>query len=150
MIARGKNASDLFPAVVKNVACKNIEVGCASFGLCFLWFVLLLLVSRFFIFNFPRLASFCFFPSSCFRKSPVALILSQWNQFATFLPKFAWTVFFHRPSCWFQVKKLVYVYLVRYAEEQQDLALLSISTFQRGLKVRSTFLSCWQDAASVN
>lgn len=34
-----------------------------------------------------------------------------------------------------QVKKLVYVYLVRYAEEQQDLALLSISTFQRGLKV---------------
>uniref|UniRef100_UPI002953E162 AP-3 complex subunit beta-2-like n=1 Tax=Panthera onca TaxID=9690 RepID=UPI002953E162 len=60
MIARGKNASDLFPAVVKNVACKNIEV-----------------------------------------------------------------------------KKLVYVYLVRYAEEQQDLALLSISTFQRGLKVSS-------------
>ncbi|KAM6119270.1 LOW QUALITY PROTEIN: AP-3 complex subunit beta-2 [Pterocles gutturalis] len=56
MIAE-KNASDLFPAVVKNVACKNIEV-----------------------------------------------------------------------------RKLVYVYLVRYAEEQQDLALLSISTFQRGLK----------------
>lgn len=34
------------------------------------------------------------------------------------------------------MKKLVYVYLVRYAEEQQDLALLSISTFQRGLKVQ--------------
>ncbi|XP_077989441.1 AP-3 complex subunit beta-2-like [Glandiceps talaboti] len=33
-----------------------------------------------------------------------------------------------------EIKKLVYVYLVRYAEEQQDLALLSISTFQRGLK----------------
>ncbi|KAI2651566.1 AP-3 complex subunit beta-1 [Labeo rohita] len=32
------------------------------------------------------------------------------------------------------LKKLVYVYLVRYAEEQQDLALLSISTFQRALK----------------
>lgn len=30
MIARGKNASDLFPAVVKNVACKNIEVGISS------------------------------------------------------------------------------------------------------------------------
>ncbi|XP_078473545.1 AP-3 complex subunit beta-2 [Lampetra fluviatilis] len=57
MVARGKNASELFPAVVKNVACKNLEV-----------------------------------------------------------------------------KKLVYVYLVRYAEEQQDLALLSISTFQRALK----------------
>lgn len=34
-----------------------------------------------------------------------------------------------------QLKKLVYVYLVRHAEEQQDLALLSISTFQRALKV---------------
>eukprot|EP00095_Tigriopus_kingsejongensis_P009742 maker-scaffold1553_size35894-snap-gene-0.10 protein:Tk09742 transcript:maker-scaffold1553_size35894-snap-gene-0.10-mRNA-1 annotation:"ap-3 complex subunit beta-2" len=57
MVARGKDASDLFPAVVKNVVSKNIEV-----------------------------------------------------------------------------KKLVYVYLTRYAEEQQDLALLSISTFQRALK----------------
>lgn len=38
-------------------------------------------------------------------------------------------------SCVGQLKKLVYVYLVRYAEEQQDLALLSISTFQRALKV---------------
>ncbi|VDO04267.1 unnamed protein product [Rodentolepis nana] len=35
-----------------------------------------------------------------------------------------------------EIKKLVYAYLVRYAEEQQDLALLSISTFQRSLKVR--------------
>ena len=33
-----------------------------------------------------------------------------------------------------QIKKLVYVYLVRYAEEQQDVALLSISTFQKALK----------------
>ncbi|XP_059480112.1 AP-3 complex subunit beta-2 isoform X2 [Neocloeon triangulifer] len=57
MVAKGREASDLFPAVVKNVVSKNIEV-----------------------------------------------------------------------------KKLVYVYLVRYAEEQQDLALLSISTFQRALK----------------
>jgi AP-3 complex subunit beta len=62
MVAKGKDASDLFPAVVKNVVSKNIEV-----------------------------------------------------------------------------KKLVYVYLVRYAEEQQDLALLSISTFQRALKVRRRF-----------
>lgn len=57
MIAKGRDASVLFPAVVKNVVSKNIEV-----------------------------------------------------------------------------KKLVYVYLERYAEEQQDLALLSISTFQRALK----------------
>lgn len=64
MVAKGKDATDLFPAVVKNVVSKNIEV-----------------------------------------------------------------------------KKLVYVYLVRYAEEQQDLALLSISTFQRALKV-SHFLVC--------
>ena len=54
MIAKGKNAGDLFPAVVKNVVSKNMEV-----------------------------------------------------------------------------KKLVYVYLMRYAEEQQDLALLSIAIFQR-------------------
>ena len=39
-----------------------------------------------------------------------------------------------------QIKKLVYLYLVRYAEEQQDLALLSISTFQKGLKVSYSFL----------
>jgi len=58
MIAKGRDASELFPSVVKNVVSKNIEV-----------------------------------------------------------------------------KKLVYVYLVRYAEQQQDLALLSISTFQRALKV---------------
>lgn len=42
-----------------------------------------------------------------------------------------------------QVKKLVYVYLVRYAEEQQDLALLSISTFQRGLKVSGLSVPSW-------
>ncbi|XP_075935724.1 AP-3 complex subunit beta-1 isoform X2 [Anarhichas minor] len=63
LIAKGKNASELFPAVVKNVASKNIEL-----------------------------------------------------------------------------KKLVYVYLVRYAEEQQDLALLSISTFQRALKEPNQFI----------
>ena len=57
MLAKGRDVSDLFPAVVKNVASKNIEV-----------------------------------------------------------------------------KKLLYVHLTRYAEEQQDLALLSISTFQRALK----------------
>ncbi|KAK6188892.1 hypothetical protein SNE40_004974 [Patella caerulea] len=57
MVAKGKDASDLFPAVVKNVVSKNLEI-----------------------------------------------------------------------------KKLVYVYLTRYAEEQQDLALLSISTFQRALR----------------
>ena len=44
--------------------------------------------------------------------------------------------------CVFQLKKLVYVYLVRYAEEQQDLALLSISTFQRALKVTHVVCVC--------
>ncbi|VDM06097.1 unnamed protein product [Schistocephalus solidus] len=33
-----------------------------------------------------------------------------------------------------ELKKLVYVYLTRYAEDQQDLALLSIATFQKSLK----------------
>lgn len=66
MVAKGRDTSNLFPAVVKNVVSKNIEV-----------------------------------------------------------------------------KKLVYVYLVRYAEEQQDLALLSISTFQRALKVFLFCFSIW-------
>ena len=30
MVAKGKDASDLFPAVVKNVVSKNIEVCCTS------------------------------------------------------------------------------------------------------------------------
>lgn len=46
MIARGKNASDLFPAVVKNVACKNIEVSETGSGSeltgCQLFWVLLI------------------------------------------------------------------------------------------------------------
>ncbi|XP_015794283.1 AP-3 complex subunit beta-2 [Tetranychus urticae] len=33
-----------------------------------------------------------------------------------------------------ELKKLVYLYLTRYAEQEQDLALLSISSFQRSLK----------------
>lgn len=37
MIARGKNASDLFPAVVKNVACKNIEVSETGSGSVLKW-----------------------------------------------------------------------------------------------------------------
>ncbi|VDM56521.1 unnamed protein product [Angiostrongylus costaricensis] len=41
---------------------------------------------------------------------------------------------FTRRNLLLALKKLVFVYLVRYAEEQQDLALLSISTFQRALK----------------
>ena len=32
LIAKGKDASDLFPAVVKNVVSKNIEVCCESEG----------------------------------------------------------------------------------------------------------------------
>lgn len=73
MIAKGRDASGLFPSVVKNVVSKNIEV-----------------------------------------------------------------------------KKLVYVYLVRYAEEQQDLALLSISTFQRALKVFFFFHTLNQDFRKNN
>ena len=33
MIAKGKNASDLFPAVVKNVVSKNVEVSFIYFNL---------------------------------------------------------------------------------------------------------------------
>lgn len=35
MIAKGKNASELFPAVVKNVASKNIEV--------LFWFIIVMI-----------------------------------------------------------------------------------------------------------
>ena len=34
-----------------------------------------------------------------------------------------------------ELKKLVYMYLVRYADECPDVALLSISTFQKGMQV---------------
>lgn len=33
----------------------------------------------------------------------------------------------------FQVRKLVYIYLLKYAEEEPDLSLLSINTFQKDL-----------------
>ena len=35
-------------------------------------------------------------------------------------------------SASFEVRKLVYIYLLRYAEQEPDLALLSINTFQKG------------------
>ena len=51
--------------------------------------------------------------------------------------------------CKLQVKKLVYVYLTRYAEEQQDLALLSIATFQRSMKVKGCNLMNCEDNSNV-
>jgi AP-3 complex subunit beta len=33
----------------------------------------------------------------------------------------------------FEIRKLVYIYLLRYAEQEPDLALLSINTFQKDL-----------------
>ena len=50
----------------------------------------------------------------------------------SFVSKGEWTI--TNANATFQIKKLVYVYLTRYAEERQDVALLSISTFQRALK----------------
>lgn len=64
----------------------------------------------------------------------MALAASQGLALSLFLG-IGWSLGALRWHFHLQVKKLVYVYLVRYAEEQQDLALLSISTFQRGLKV---------------
>lgn len=51
MIARGKNASDLFPAVVKNVACKNIEV-CNEWTSALLDLLLMLMCLVFIYLNF--------------------------------------------------------------------------------------------------
>uniref|UniRef100_A0A668T2D3 Clathrin/coatomer adaptor adaptin-like N-terminal domain-containing protein n=1 Tax=Oreochromis aureus TaxID=47969 RepID=A0A668T2D3_OREAU len=39
-----------------------------------------------------------------------------------------------------ELKKLVYMYLMRYAEEKQDLALLFISKFQRTLRTQTSLL----------
>eukprot|EP00124_Ichthyophonus_hoferi_P004040 Ihof_evm1s401 gene=Ihof_evmTU1s401 len=39
-----------------------------------------------------------------------------------------------------EVKKLAYIYLVRYAEEQPDIALLSINSFQKDLKGPNPFI----------
>jgi AP-3 complex subunit beta len=40
----------------------------------------------------------------------------------------------------FEVRKLVYIYILRYAEQEPDLALLSINTFQKDLNDPSPFI----------
>lgn len=40
----------------------------------------------------------------------------------------------------FEVRKLVYIYLLRYAEQEPDLALLSINTFQKGEYMSHVYL----------
>lgn len=160
MIARGKNASDLFPAVVKNVACKNIEVSAPREGspLSTSRSKLELVGDEKGDIPVPGgpICSEC--PWSRKRHLPdvpepdvdqhdgarVPWMLSLWSAATgvkTSLRAGA-PVPAEKPPLP-QVKKLVYVYLVRYAEEQQDLALLSISTFQRGLKVRGLHLPLW-------
>lgn len=39
-----------------------------------------------------------------------------------------------------ELKKLVYLYLTRYAEQEQELALLSVATFQHALKDPNPFI----------
>jgi len=39
-----------------------------------------------------------------------------------------------------EVRKLVYIYLLRYAEKEPDLALLSINTFQKDLSDSNQFI----------
>lgn len=38
----------------------------------------------------------------------------------------------------FEIRKLVYIYLIRHAEQEPDVALLSVNTFQKG----PGFLKC--------
>lgn len=168
MIARGKNASDLFPAVVKNVACKNIEVcdqlhvsslystkavekiiksslqpepsckGLASSAWSLRFWIKELKKKILFLPLFKQ-NGFESFRSSFSRLLSLQLISHGWFIWVGIIGLFVTGSFIPSVSLFRrlppQVKKLVYVYLVRYAEEQQDLALLSISTFQRGLKV---------------
>lgn len=39
-----------------------------------------------------------------------------------------------------EVRKLVYIYILRYAEQEQDLALLSINTFQKDLSDKNQLI----------
>src|SRR2546421_3450600 len=39
-----------------------------------------------------------------------------------------------------EIRKLVYIYLLRYAEQEPDLALLSVNTFQKDLTDQNLFI----------
>ncbi|XP_016102383.1 AP-3 complex subunit beta-2-like [Sinocyclocheilus grahami] len=119
MIARGKNASDLFPAVVKNVACKIVK------KLVYVYLVRYAEEQQ-----DLALLSISTFQRGLKVKKLVYVYLVRYAEEQQDLALLSISTF----QRGLKVKKLVYVYLVRYAEEQQDLALLSISTFQRGLK----------------
>ena len=118
MVARGRDAGDLFPAVVKNVVSKNIEVSSRmrqtpiphfSFGMPGYVKQGLISLETLDFSGGMGLLGCGFNDSDRRRRTPPDHMT-------------------------FQIKKLVYVYLTRYAEERQDVALLSISTFQRALK----------------
>ena len=114
MIAKGRDCTNLFPAVVKNVVSKNPEVS-HCYYCC----------------QFEKLL--CAHVEHLMVKWLGRPAYNSWEYFAcTIVSWFLSLVSVFPPK---KIKKLVYVYLVRYAEEQQDLALLSISTFQKALKV---------------
>ena len=43
-------------------------------------------------------------------------------------------------SASFEVRKFVYIYLLRYAEQQPDIALLSVNTFQKDLSDKNPLI----------
>ncbi|GLB40583.1 putative non-SMC mitotic condensation complex subunit 1 [Lyophyllum shimeji] len=48
-----------------------------------------------------------------------------------------------------EIRKLVYIYLLRYAEQEPDLALLSINTFQKDLTDSNPLIVLWRCACSA-
>ncbi|KFD57702.1 hypothetical protein M513_01372 [Trichuris suis] len=124
LLARGKEASDLFAAVVKNVASKNPEIASDAFITSFL--------------ADPRRRHCDLREMLDSNKDGLKIeamkriinLLARGKEASDLFAAVVKNVASKNP----ELKKLVYLYLTRYGEEQQDLALLSISTFQKALK----------------
>ena len=76
-----------------------------------------------------RLIAVCFSLSSCSRLLNVRKMISKGRNVSEFFAQVVKNV----ASNNLEIRKLVYIYLLRYAEQEPDLALLSINTFQKDL-----------------
>ncbi len=110
-MASGRDVSALFPNVVKLVAAKSLEVCSKARRVEMEREVSVGVISDF----FPSNRSMQFIFSRCSSPYPPP-----------------------PPFRRMQLRKLAYMFVVRYAEEVPDIALLSISSFQKGMKVRYT------------
>ncbi|MGH0180542.1 UNVERIFIED_CONTAM: hypothetical protein FKN15_022332 [Acipenser sinensis] len=133
LIAKGKNASELFPAVVKNVASKNIEDPnqlIRASALRVLSSIRVPIIVPIMMLAIKEAAT----DLSPYVRKTAAHAIQKLYSLDPDQKEHLIEVIEKLLKDKSTLKKLVYVYLVRYAEEQQDVALLSISTFQRALK----------------